>query len=246
MNELKKYQIGEWCKRAAWIVAIVGIVDIFVGTVVLFMQNSSYGSNAIPLPLFLPQVLHFILGAIPMPLFDALILYAAGVIVNRFLAYTEGNGKISDVMLNKVGNDRTGYSTVPAKGKNDDVAQAAVETVAAKTSLTQPEAEESDVTQAAETTPAQSKGKNDDVAQAAVETAAAKTSLTQPEAEESNVVETTGGDNTPEATPAQPRSEEGDVTAVEVENTAANSATAQAEDKKSKVAAGNTKSKAKK
>jgi xanthosine utilization system XapX-like protein len=222
VNELKKYQIGEWCKRAAWIVAIVGIVDIFVGTVVLFIQNSSYGSNAIPLLWFLPQVLHFILGAIPTPLFDALILYAAGVVVNRFLAYTEGNEKTNDAMPNKLENGRTSYSTVPPKGKNDGVAQAAVETAAAKTSLTQPEAEESDVTQAAETTPAQSEGT------------------------ESNVVETTGGDNTPETTPAQPRSEEGDVTAVEVENTAANSATTQAEDKKSKVAAGNAKSKAKK
>ena len=246
MNELKKYQIGEWCKRAAWIVAIVGILDIFVGTVVLFIQNSSYGSNAIPLPLFLPQVLHFILGAIPTPLFDALILYAAGVVVNRFLAYTEGNEKTNDAMPNKLENGRTSYSTVPPKGKNDGVAQAAVETAAAKTSLTQPEAEERDVTQAAEATQAQSKGKNDDVAQAAVETAAAETSLTQPKAEESNVVETTSGDSTPEATQAQPRSEEGDVTAVEVENTAANSATTQAEDKKSKVAAGNAKSKAKK
>ena len=223
MNELKKYQIGEWCKRAAWVVAIVGVLDIFVETVALFIQNSSYGNNAAPLPLLLPQVLNAILVAIPTPLFDALILYATGVVVNRFLAYTEGNERANDAMPSKGEIGGASYSTVPPKGRNDDVAQAAVETAAAKTSTAEPRSEKSDVTQAAaETTPAQS------------------TST------ESNVAETTDGDNTPEATLAQPKGEKDDVTAVEVEDTVPNSTAVQAEDKKSKLAAGNARSKAKK
>jgi len=87
---LKEHQVGKWCKRAAWIVAALGLSQIVFQ---IYSDVLRYSSNGNSLPgTFIPVViagdLRFSLSIISTTIFFFFILYAAGVIVNQFVADT--------------------------------------------------------------------------------------------------------------------------------------------------------------
>lgn len=81
VNLLKDYQIGTWCKRAAWVIAVIYIVQMALA---IYNVTRQYGLGAPPFnsgEFF--QVLSFALTYIPPLLFDFFILYAVGVAVDH-------------------------------------------------------------------------------------------------------------------------------------------------------------------
>ena len=80
-NLLKDHQIGTWCKRAAWIVLIIGLVEI---ALTIYNDTRQFGFVGQPFTLtVLLQILGFGLGFLPSVLFYFFILYAAGAVVNH-------------------------------------------------------------------------------------------------------------------------------------------------------------------
>ena len=94
------HPIGMWCKRGAWAIAAIGLIGVVV-EVYLFVHASGGASWSS----ILVQLLPLVLSLVPTFIFYSLILYAVGVTVNRFIAYTAGNGmhaKVGDVILDEV------------------------------------------------------------------------------------------------------------------------------------------------
>jgi hypothetical protein len=94
------HPIGMWCKRGAWIIAAVGLIGVVVE--IYLIVNAGGGA---PWPSILAQLLTLVLPIVPTFIFYSLILYAAGVIIDRFLVYTAGNSakaKVGGVMLDEV------------------------------------------------------------------------------------------------------------------------------------------------
>ena len=94
------HPIGMWCKRGAWAIAAIGLIGVVV-EVYLFVRASGGASWSS----ILVQLLPLGLSIVPTFIFYSLILYAVGVTVNRFIAYTAGNGmhaKVGDVILDEV------------------------------------------------------------------------------------------------------------------------------------------------
>jgi len=94
------HPIGMWCKRGAWFIAAVGLIGVVV-EVYLFVRASGGASWSS----ILVQLLPLVLSIVPTFIFYSLILYAAGVIIDRFLVYTASNStkaKVGGVMLDEV------------------------------------------------------------------------------------------------------------------------------------------------
>jgi hypothetical protein len=86
-NLLKDHQIGTWCKRAAWIVLVIGLVEIALD---IYALSQQYGYGSPPFTLSeLAQVVRFGIAVLPSILFYFFILYAAGALVNHFVAGME-------------------------------------------------------------------------------------------------------------------------------------------------------------
>jgi len=82
-NLLKDHQIGTWCKRAAWFVLIIGLVEI---ALTIYNDTRQFGFVGQPFTLNeLLQILGFGLGFLPSVLFYFFILYAAGAVVNHIV-----------------------------------------------------------------------------------------------------------------------------------------------------------------
>ena len=82
INLLKDHQIGTWCKRAAWAVLAIGLVEVACNFYVNSRQFSLAGQ---PLALDeLLRLLSFSVAVLPSILFYFFILYAAGAVVNHF------------------------------------------------------------------------------------------------------------------------------------------------------------------
>jgi hypothetical protein len=80
-NLLKDHQIGTWCKRAAWFVLVIGLVEI---ALTIYNDTRQFGFVGQPFTLTeLLQILGFGLGFLPSVLFYFFILYAAGAVVNH-------------------------------------------------------------------------------------------------------------------------------------------------------------------
>ena len=80
---LKDHQIGTWCKRAAWFVLIIGLVEI---ALTIYNDSRQLGFIGQPFTLAeLLQILGFGLGFLPSVIFYFFILYAAGAVVNHVL-----------------------------------------------------------------------------------------------------------------------------------------------------------------
>lgn len=82
-NLLKDHQIGTWCKRAAWIVLIIGLVEIAL-TIYNDMRQLGLIGQPFSWPALL-QILQFGLGYLTSVLFYFFILYAAGALVNHVI-----------------------------------------------------------------------------------------------------------------------------------------------------------------
>ena len=80
-NLLKDHQIGTWCKRAAWIILVIGLVET---ALTIYNDARQFGLIGQPFswPIFL-QIVQFGLGYLTSVLFYFFILYAAGALVNR-------------------------------------------------------------------------------------------------------------------------------------------------------------------
>jgi hypothetical protein len=86
-NLLKDHQIGIWCKRAAWIVLAIGLVEIAFN-VYNVSQQFGYGSPAFQ-PTIFRQLIISAIGLLPSILFYFFMLYAAGALVDHVVAATE-------------------------------------------------------------------------------------------------------------------------------------------------------------
>jgi hypothetical protein len=86
-NLLKDRQVGTWCKRVAWIILAIGLVEIALNIYNVSRQFGD-GSPTLP-PGFLTQLVAYGIAVLPSILFYFFILYAAGTLVDHVVAGTE-------------------------------------------------------------------------------------------------------------------------------------------------------------
>ena len=86
-NLLKDHQIGTWCKRAAWFILAIGILEIALN-IYNVSRQFGYGSPTLP-PGYLAQIIGYGIAVIPSILFYFFILYAAGALVDHFITVSE-------------------------------------------------------------------------------------------------------------------------------------------------------------
>src|SRR5712692_915158 len=138
------HPIGMWCKRSAWVIAAVGLIGVVV-EVYLFVRASGGASWSS----ILVQLLPLVLSIVPTFIFYSLILYAAGVIIDRFLVYTAGNStkaKIGGVMLDGV-EERAIKHTMVGAQEIGDMTQDKVEDAISQSTTAKVAEDESDMTQ---------------------------------------------------------------------------------------------------
>ena len=138
------HPIGMWCKRGAWVIAVVGLIGVVV-EVYLFV----HASGGAPWSSILVQLLPLVLSIVPTFIFYSLILYAAGVIIDRFLVYTAGNSmkaKVGGVMLDEVEETAIKPAMVDAQ-EIGDLRQDKVEDVIPPSTTAEVAEEESNMTQ---------------------------------------------------------------------------------------------------
>jgi hypothetical protein len=85
INLLKDRQIGMWCKRAAWIILVIGLVEIVFN---IYNYARSFAGQPFT-PVELIQLLGYSLAVLPSILFYFFILYAAGAVVNHVVGTQE-------------------------------------------------------------------------------------------------------------------------------------------------------------
>ncbi len=83
-NFPKDYHIGDWCKRGAWIILVIGVLDIVVGIYTAIQQTGASGGA--PLSFTIANVLQVVFSIASPTLFYFLVLYSAGLVLNRFAA----------------------------------------------------------------------------------------------------------------------------------------------------------------
>jgi hypothetical protein len=86
-NLLKDHQIGTWCKRAAWVILAIGLLEIALNFY-NFSRQFGYGSPPLP-PELLSQIAGYSVAVLPSIVFYFFILYAAGALVNQVVAGNE-------------------------------------------------------------------------------------------------------------------------------------------------------------
>ncbi len=86
-NLLKDHQIGTWCKRAAWIILAIGLIEIALN-IYNVSRQFGYGSPPLP-PALLAQIIGYSIAVLPSILFYFFILYAARTLVNHVVAGNE-------------------------------------------------------------------------------------------------------------------------------------------------------------
>lgn len=85
-NTLGKHSIGRWCRRGAWLVAVIGLVEIVA---LIFSRYTEYpfisGSNNPAFTFyFVTLVLQPVLSALASTVFYFLVLYALGFGCDHF------------------------------------------------------------------------------------------------------------------------------------------------------------------
>jgi hypothetical protein len=86
-NLIKDYQLGTWCRRVAWIIVAVYLIQMALQ---IYNISRQYGLGATPLnsgEFF--QVLSFAIPYIPVMLFYFSILYVAGAVADHFAGLPE-------------------------------------------------------------------------------------------------------------------------------------------------------------
>ena len=88
-NLLKDHQIGTWCKRAAWIILAIGLLEIALN-IYNVSRQFGYGSSFVNVtPGLVAQLVGYGITYFPSILFYFFILYAAGALVNHFVTDSE-------------------------------------------------------------------------------------------------------------------------------------------------------------
>lgn len=87
INSLKEHHIGNWCKRGAWIIAALGLIEIVLG-IYSSIQQSSLSGN-VSLSFVIVSALPDALSTASTTLFYFLILYGVGLLANQLAANTE-------------------------------------------------------------------------------------------------------------------------------------------------------------
>jgi phosphoglycerol transferase MdoB-like AlkP superfamily enzyme len=81
---LRDHQVGTWCKRAAWLILLIGIIRMLMQLYILIPLVSSHFSLSINWQSWL-RILDTVLSFGSAILFDFFILYAAGVALNHLV-----------------------------------------------------------------------------------------------------------------------------------------------------------------
>src|SRR6266571_2088881 len=97
LNILKDRQVGKWCKMAAWVAAAIGLVNIILGVYASLQQYNvvSQFGQGISTSILLQEI-RLVVSIIPTYIFYFFVLYAAGVVVNRFVGSTEADATAED------------------------------------------------------------------------------------------------------------------------------------------------------
>jgi hypothetical protein len=93
-NLLKDRQVGTWCKRAAWFILLIGLVEIALN-IYNVSRQFGYGSPPLP-PGFLAQIVGYGIAVLPSILFYFFILYAAGTLVDHVVAGTDEESYVDE------------------------------------------------------------------------------------------------------------------------------------------------------
>jgi hypothetical protein len=87
---LKEHHIGEWCKRAAWIIAAIGLIQIILAAYSLVLQIQQINTGNYPVSLWpIVESFAFPLSIIAQATFFFFTLYAAGTFINNFIGGIE-------------------------------------------------------------------------------------------------------------------------------------------------------------
>jgi hypothetical protein len=90
---LKEHQVGEWCKRAAWTIAAIGLIEIVLTIYTLISQLQPGNTNYYNPPNWGLSMMYAhlfpLFFTIAQLIFFFFALYAAGVFLNHFVANTE-------------------------------------------------------------------------------------------------------------------------------------------------------------
>ncbi len=88
-NVLKDYQVGTWCKRAAWIIVAIGLLEISLN-IYSVTRQFGYGSSFVNMtPSILAQITGIGIAILPSILFYFFILYAVGTLVDHVVRSDE-------------------------------------------------------------------------------------------------------------------------------------------------------------
>lgn len=93
-NLIKDHQVGTWCKRAAWFILAIGLIEIALN-IYNVSRQFGYGSPSFQ-PIILTQLIGYGIGLLPSILFYFFILYAAGALVNHVVAGTEEESYVDE------------------------------------------------------------------------------------------------------------------------------------------------------
>jgi len=93
-NLLKDRQIGTWCKRAAWFILVIGLLEIALD---IYNVSRQFGYGSPPLTLSeLGQIIGYGIGILPSILFYFFILYAAGTLVDHVVVAAEEESYVDE------------------------------------------------------------------------------------------------------------------------------------------------------
>jgi hypothetical protein len=98
---LKERHIGEWCKRAAWIIAAIGLIEIVLAAYSLILQMQQFNGTGIMIPLwsFVITNLELPLSMIAQATFFFFALYAAGTFINNFIGAAQGEEEEDELLV---------------------------------------------------------------------------------------------------------------------------------------------------
>ena len=95
-NLLKDRQIGTWCRRAAWFILAIGLLEIALN-IYNVTRQFGYGSSFVNVtPGLLAQIVGYGLAVLPSILFYFFILYTAGALVDHVVAGTEEESYVDE------------------------------------------------------------------------------------------------------------------------------------------------------
>lgn len=93
---LKEHQAGEWCKRAAWIIMAIGLIELILTVYNLISQIQMASTSSSPSnwqPSIVYGLLFPLFSTIAQLIFFFFVLYIAGIFLNHIAASAEANSQ---------------------------------------------------------------------------------------------------------------------------------------------------------